>query len=177
MVCCRAAGGLIACAHCIVDCSRDPCSASWPKQKHSWLLLQAFAELPRERLIALSVFCHSQSVPAGSVLASQGDVSSRIFLIKDGTVAHVLEGEDTGNPLAPALKQATDSVLGQEFVSAGSAAGMRAALDRRNSSLGGAASTARCGFRRLRLQESCADAKRAALAANLAARKQALRED
>lgn len=106
---------------------------------------QAFAELPRERLVALSVFCRAESVPAGSVLATQDDTASHMFLILEGTVAHILEGEDTGNPLAPAPKQAADSVLGAEFVSAGSAAGMRAALDRRASALGSKASTARCG--------------------------------
>jgi hypothetical protein len=111
--------------------------------------VQAFQQLPRDRLTALAVFFRAEELPAGAVLAEQGAPADRVFLIQEGEVALVLEGDDSANPMDPyGRKAATEAVPGGEFLAAGSTAAMRRSADQVlvGVELGSAPVQPRCGM-------------------------------
>ena len=90
---------------------------------------QAFQQLPRDRLTALAVFCRLEDLPAGRVLATQGTPADRVYLIQEGEVALVREGDQTGNPMNPYERRASDVVVGGEYLAPGATSAMRGAAD------------------------------------------------
>ena len=91
--------------------------------------MQTFADLPRERLTALSVFFRREDVPAGRVLAQQGEPADRLMLIEGGAVALIREGENGGNPMDPYASKAGHVVPG-------GAAAIRSALEQGHTGMG-----------------------------------------
>lgn len=92
--------------------------------------LQAFKALPRDKLTALLVFCHPENVPAGRVLATQGSAAESIFLIEEGQVAHVMEGESMCNPMDPNCLKQREPIPGLPFVNSGSISAVRKAIEK-----------------------------------------------
>jgi CRP/FNR family cyclic AMP-dependent transcriptional regulator len=56
--------------------------------------LHPFADLPRRQLARVSALADEVERPAGTVLAHQGDHGGEAFVVAEGTVAVVREGED-----------------------------------------------------------------------------------
>eukprot|EP00892_Ulva_mutabilis_P012096 jgi/Ulvmu1/9259/UM050_0008.1 len=91
---------------------------------------QAFRQLPRDRLTALLVFCHPEHVPAGRVLAGQGTAADCIFMIEEGEVAFVMEGDTMHNPMDPNGMKQHQPIPGLPFVNAACIGAMRKAIEK-----------------------------------------------
>lgn len=92
--------------------------------------MQAFKQLQRDRLTSLLIFFRPENVPAGHVLAAQGTVADSVFLIEEGQVAYIMEGENMHNPMHPNCLKNRDPIPGLPFVYSGSIPGMRMAVEK-----------------------------------------------
>lgn len=92
--------------------------------------MQVFEHLKRDRLTALSVFFRPENVPAGHVLAAQGTTADSLFLIEEGEIAYIMEGDNMHNPMDPNCSKHHEPIPGLPFIHSGSIPAMRMAVEK-----------------------------------------------
>jgi hypothetical protein len=98
--------------------------------RYFYCCIQVFKSLKRDRLTALAIFFRLERVPAGRVLANQGSLADRLYLIDEGEIAYILEGCKSGNPMKPTMYRASDPIPGLTHIAPGSSFAIRIAIEK-----------------------------------------------